>query len=1372
VTTNNDKAFIRLKQDGDIRIFDCNISNPGATPANNPFIYIHSSSGHIQIQNTTISGVRMSSTSIIKLDHGGSVNVNGLKLDTITVDVGYETSSPILIGAFSADHVVSIEIRNSVIGDISQKGVATVYGGIIGVNASIGSTSTISLDNLMVTNIATTNTTGGFLFANNVETVKIEGTNQITSFADLKSATYGGVLYLLAVNNTLISNTNFNSIEADNHGGAIYFGMSTAFDLSDVTFVNCLARGFGGAICTSSLVSHDMRRLTNVHFSDNNAIFVGADICDISSAGEVYDVNNVINCTSFFSYGGSSTIYPWCKFYILEREFILDCLLPHPNIPGTACGYGSVLVNPTQGKDHRVCGDSLQPCLHLSYAIGVAGDGGNVVLVTGQDFPINNTNISNKSFTITEFSQSGVPAQIISVFDRIGQPLFAIKDASLEVVGIVFLYVYPTIDIFAGTFFRIEDDNAELILTDCALSTPSNVPVSKTFIESLKGKVILDGVRITFTSVLLNPLFRYVVSNEYSSFTIKNSNISGLTLQRSLLEVSNGSSAVNGGSLYVLNSKFINIIQTGNDKLEGLIISVDFRGVTVGADTGYLTVIDFEDNVFYNIKGNNVTNGGSICLNVKPPIDTVYNYYIYNNSFVESDALERGGAIYIFDAAITFSFCSFIDCNIQDPSNGYSVHSDSSIPFDINLNFIRCCAFHSQPLPLYELFFSGITSSDSFFTVGCIEPREKNFISIDGVASGCSSSPNRCHDLGAAISSNMLKGTLAVITNYNIGHQNLNINDLATRIMGESDLQVRRNLIYTPGSGTFITVTTGTLSVENLVLIHENFVYFLITGGIGTIRVTDCEVTRSSLGSTSEQGSFIVTENEAINSAVYIKNTYFHNLLYGSSSLIKIGNCHVLSLVNVDISNGVGLYQTGVNTFPFLIDASHTTNIESFSLELDGVQIEDINITHDSATSKGLISVVSDVPFTNIIVKSSHFDKIRAISGVAEGGLFHLKNINSTVFENTTFSSSGGASVGGAVYVSEPTDVWFVNTIFDSINVENNSRGGAVYVEVGDVDGESGKARFDSGLFRNCTASSGSGGAIYLKFLQDDCGIDEAAEHRVNAYYFNLTEFVNNAASNGTNVFIEAYDVEHLFTDSNFKVDLVPSGTGLIEYVGLDNCEVPPRLVSIPFKLLQTRLGDAPYIFVTLDNYSCPGDIDASICGDLKTALTGPSIPASLNIEIIDSAELQEAIKIYGNAFVIEPAIPGSYVILVIGLNGTLYLESGTIPMYGEGRLSNAEEGANITFTMMNIKLAYRLGAFSNPFTVVKDGIVTFTDCAFSSGSENIGYPDLVSVYIAVVGGAGKLVMKSCTVSNIKVEGNFLLHAYENSMINIEVTSF
>jgi hypothetical protein len=909
--------------------------------------------------------------------------------------------------------------------------------------------------------------------------------------------------------------------------------------------------------------------LINVSFENNYALEVGADICDISNAGEVYSVDNVVDCTSFFAYSTSQSVLPSCKFYLLSPKFILDCLLPHPSLVGTACGYGSILVDPdpsSGSKDHKVCGSDKQPCQTLSYAIGVAGEGGSVSLVVTQDYPISNIVIENKSFKITEFAPS-VAARIVGSFEKSGKALFGIYNASLEIIDLVLVYGYPGYDTYAETFFQTNDDGSELILTDCILT--SNVTVdadiflNETFIENLAGRVTLDNVQVNIARVDLKPLFSYVASSVYSSFAITNTEIKNIALRHPLLTVTN--KIVGGeGSLYVRNSRFWSITQIGNDALEGLVISVDPRDVSdTSAATGYLEVIDLEDNVFYSIIGNSVTNGGSIALNMRPNDSSSYNYRIYNNTFISSSALERGGAIFILAVEIKFSFCSFIDCTSGDPNSavGQDVHSESSHVYDAEVDFVQCCYRRSSGDPQFELYFPGAsTSKDTYFSI-CAIPQETSYVTVDTAAgpTQCTSSVTNqiCPSLTSALGAGLLAERTAIIISSSTAEQSLPINDLTTRIMGQDSSLLKSELIYSSGTGSFISVVNGLLMIENLKLIHNNFTFFSISGSDGTIRVTNCEVGRSY---NTPQGSFLVAGIAAVESRVYIRNTTFYNLSFTETSLFKIVNCHVLSLTNVNISKGKGVYTT--SSAPFVIDANPTANVGVFTLELSGVQISDINITHGT---KGLISVTTVNPYSNIAVSDSHFDAIKVSGNVTNGSIFYIVNSNRTIFTNTNFSSSGGARVGGAVFVSKASELKFINSNFVSINVARNSRGGAVYLEVDDIgSSESGDIEFNGCSFSKCAAPGGRGGAVYLKFLQVlDCDSGAATDYRSTSYRFIATVLTENVATNGTNLFVEAYKLEHLFIPSNFNLSEITTGVGLIEYVAVDNCDENSTLVSI-----------------------------------------------------------------------------------------------------------------------------------------------------------------------------------------------------------------
>jgi hypothetical protein len=349
----------------------------------------------------------------------------------------------------------------------------------------------------------------------------------------------------------------------------------------------------------------------------------------------------------------------------------------------------------------------------------------------------------------------------------------------------------------------------------------------------------------------------------------------------------------------------------------------------------------------------------------------------------------------------------------------------------------------------------------------------------------------------------------------------------------------------------------------------------------------------------------------------------------------------------------------------------------------------------------------------------------------------------------------------------------FENTDFINITTAtiSNPAGGAVYVVLKDIEPRKSESiTFYKGIFRNCTAPGGRGGAIYLKFTQDISCDGDFNEYRHESYHFIEIELDSNKAVDGSNVFIEAKKIKDLFTKENFEVKTDISGAGVNEYVGLNNCD--NSLVSIVYELKKDD-SDGKLIFVSGNDYNldCNANqelLDFSTCDSLKNALLNPSTE-NITIEIIDYADLMDAVTIYGGSVVIIGASsPSSYVILVIGLFGTIYVESGKLP-FSYGRMTNEAEGADVTFTKMNIRLTYKLGAITNPFAVVRHGIVTFDDCLFRSAGDSTVFPTYVSVYIADVINNGKLILNNCDISNLRMEGNVLIHGYDVSEIEIKV---
>jgi hypothetical protein len=487
----------------------------------------------------------------------------------------------------------------------------------------------------------------------------------------------------------------------------------------------------------------------------------------------------------------------------------------------------------------------------------------------------------------------------------------------------------------------------------------------------------------------------------------------------------------------------------------------------------------------------------------------------------------------------------------------------------------------------------------------------------------------------------------------------------------------------------------------------------------------------------------------------------------------------VFSLNNVSVSDRISNVHSFSTSSAFLIDASPSAVDPQFIVELKSVIIINISIIHIANPSKGLISIspadstVSDVvvDVLDLLVKDVKVDL-----NTTNGGVFFLKGLSTATFSNTSFISSGGSVKGGAVYLEGCEKSTFTDVIFDNVSVvsSSNSKGGAVYAEVEDtLSRVSGSITFDGGLFNNCSALQGRGGAVYLKFSQIINCDDSFIEYRNSYYYFNETLFTNNKGVNGTNVFLEAYNLNDIFSNDNFKVSLTFSGVGINEFVGYENCpndECPNcRFVSIAGALLVNQQFEGSYVYVSSGEFECPF-ADETLCSDFADALSSGNF-SNFTIEIINAASLNDAVIIYGNGVLIEPAIAGTYVVLSIGLNGIIYVESGTLPTFslGAGHLSNDLESGNLTFLMMDIILAYKVGHTANPFTVVKSGTVTFNSCLFRSGSEDFARSNYVSLYIAMVMNSGKLVLKSSNIRNIQVDGDVLINGCDSSTIKIEV---
>jgi hypothetical protein len=266
-------------------------------------------------------------------------------------------------------------------------------------------------------------------------------------------------------------------------------------------------------------------------------------------------------------------------------------------------------------------------------------------------------------------------------------------------------------------------------------------------------------------------------------------------------------------------------------------------------------------------------------------------------------------------------------------------------------------------------------------------------------------------------------------------------------------------------------------------------------------------------------------------------------------------------------------------------------------------------------------------------------------------------------------------------------------------------------------------------------------------------------------------------------VFIEATNLSTLVTSNNFEVNLEVNGDGLLGYQGLEICDGEVKNLLEQLHSLDADL----LIYVGDPSLQCPEGPDdpnnpdecgllstkvGMTCCSLMTALK-QNEPGSLKIEVIKSADLNDVVAIYGNKVLIAPYNSNSYVVLVIGVHGTIYVESGELFSAGlRNQLSNELQLGNVTFSRMEIQLAFKAGGVPNPFIVVRDGSVTFDACIILSGSGNAMYPNHVTVYIADVVGSGLVEFKDCSISNMYVEESPLIQAFDDGKIVIKVIIF
>jgi hypothetical protein len=123
------------------------------------------------------------------------------------------------------------------------------------------------------------------------------------------------------------------------------------------------------------------------------------------------------------------------------------------------------------------------------------------------------------------------------------------------------------------------------------------------------------------------------------------------------------------------------------------------------------------------------------------------------------------------------------------------------------------------------------------------------------------------------------------------------------------------------------------------------------------------------------------------------------------------------------------------------------------------------------------------------------------------------------------------------------------------------------------------------------------------------------------------------------------------------------------------------------------------------------------------------------------------------------------YAVLVIGFNGTIYLESGELPEFAR-HLSNEENNRILIFNRTEIRLSY---SKVHPFFVVEMGSVTFEECHFVSNETSGIYEGKAKVYIADVFNDGEVNIIGGSITNLFIQGPQLIKACNSSHIKINV---
>jgi hypothetical protein len=243
--------------------------------------------------------------------------------------------------------------------------------------------------------------------------------------------------------------------------------------------------------------------------------------------------------------------------------------------------------------------------------------------------------------------------------------------------------------------------------------------------------------------------------------------------------------------------------------------------------------------------------------------------------------------------------------------------------------------------------------------------------------------------------------------------------------------------------------------------------------------------------------------------------------------------------------------------------------------------------------------------------------------------VFYVKKYNTVIFDGVTFTS-----------ISAGTIV---------------AKGGSLHTQVGAGN----KFAVTNSQFAECEALNGYGGAVYSFFT-------EQTGHTA-VYLFSDITFKNNLTINGTNIFVEGYDLSSLIVAEWFKLTL---GSDLMtkfnEIYGLEwYSDEEGGWVSQNSTLVTYMMGDQYkgmnliYVLMGGNEMGCEEHVGESpfyeACNSLASAVQKQEVEED-NIQIVDFIKLNDVLNVVKVVVIIKSAIPTEVVVLLIGENGGVYM--------------------------------------------------------------------------------------------------------------------